>query len=459
VAISSTNVELRKDGIVATVPIDVDIQVYDADEIIVFYGIGRLVAVVDTDYSITLSNEGDITPEWPTTFSITPTASLVNKIAVLMGDDEDEEDAIWVRRQLAYTNDFLETDGFLRAKIAREFDRAIMRFQQLAHDFALITGLATAEATATAAAAAASASATTAGNWSARAAQWAELLNALVAGVGFSAKEWAIGTFTRGTAGGGSAKDWATLEGETVDDTELSAKAYAGLAFDYKEEAQAAVGGVKVTVADTTPSVLNTKVVVVGLLTKATGTPGGNETLNLTVPKASAVTLVAGTNDTDAATAKGLKDALIVPLNELYVRDEKASGSYGGSSSTTTYHTRTVNTVLYNTIPGASVTSNRITLPAGTYRIKGRAPCISGDQNKALIYNFTDSTYVIVGESALTSTNAIWAEVEGEIVLASTKEITLVHYITSARGTDGLGTATNDGSVEVYSSIKVRKVA
>lgn len=43
----------------------------------------------------------------------------------------------------------------------------------------------------------------------------------------YSAKEHAIGTQTRGEAGGGSAKDWATYTGGTVDDTLYSAKYYA----------------------------------------------------------------------------------------------------------------------------------------------------------------------------------------------------------------------------------------
>lgn len=42
-----------------------------------------------------------------------------------------------------------------------------------------------------------------------------------------SAEEWAVGTFVRGISGGGSAKDWSNYTGGTVDDSELSAKAYA----------------------------------------------------------------------------------------------------------------------------------------------------------------------------------------------------------------------------------------
>jgi len=62
---------------------------------------------------------------------------------------------------------------------------------------------------------------------------WAQETATDVDGVDYSSKEYAIGTQTRGQAGGGSAKDWATyIDGEnTVDDSEKSAKYYATVAY------------------------------------------------------------------------------------------------------------------------------------------------------------------------------------------------------------------------------------
>jgi hypothetical protein len=127
VALSGTNVELRFDDIVALTPIDVNLLTYEAGNIVVYYGLAKLTAILNTDYTLALDE---------TTFlvTVTPKASLVSKINALIAADAAEENVIYVRRQLALTSDFTETDAFLREKISKEFDRTLMRIQQLQFD-------------------------------------------------------------------------------------------------------------------------------------------------------------------------------------------------------------------------------------------------------------------------------------------------------------------------------------
>lgn len=125
-AIDNENVELRFDNIVVDEPIDVNIKCYSADDVRVFYGLGRTAAVFNTDFTVELN------PADYNTFDVIPTQSLRDKIDAMLLADEDEEDCIFVARELNYLSDFVEADGFLRDKIAKEFDRTLMRTQQIA---------------------------------------------------------------------------------------------------------------------------------------------------------------------------------------------------------------------------------------------------------------------------------------------------------------------------------------
>ena len=55
----------------------------------------------------------------------------------------------------------------------------------------------------------------------------------------------------------------------------------------------------------------------------------------------------------------------------MHVQDQKAYNVDGGSSVADTWTSRDLNTVILNQIPGASLVSNGIQLPAGTYYIEG----------------------------------------------------------------------------------------
>jgi len=148
----------------------------------------------------------------------------------------------------------------------------------------------------------------------------------------------------------------------------------------------------------------------------------------------------------------------------LYVRDEKASGTDGGSAVSGT-QTRTLNTAINNTISGASVGSNRITLPAGTYRIYANATAAEyGDANNPLRHkirfrNITDNVTTSVGSSEIcayyTSSHSF---INGaKFTIAGQKVFELQHYFSRGQATNGLGYATASGEVEVYAEVLIVK--
>lgn len=145
----------------------------------------------------------------------------------------------------------------------------------------------------------------------------------------------------------------------------------------------------------------------------------------------------------------------------MIVRDEKPSGTDGGSSSATTWNERTQNTVVANTISGASLSSNRVTLPAGTYDADASAPALLAGAHKLRLYNITDASPLFVGENALVPSGPITsASLTGRFTISGAKTIALEHYTAVARATDGLGKAVSAAStIEVYATLTLRKVS
>lgn len=145
----------------------------------------------------------------------------------------------------------------------------------------------------------------------------------------------------------------------------------------------------------------------------------------------------------------------------LHIQDQKASGVNGGTKNAATWDTRILNTVATNQISGASLLSNLITLPAGSYHIEAKAPVYLVNGNKLRLYNTTDSIAVLHGLSNHSNDIGVYnfALLSGRFTLGATKQLRLDHYSVNSRATNGLGIATGDGSVEKYTDIKIWKVA
>lgn len=145
----------------------------------------------------------------------------------------------------------------------------------------------------------------------------------------------------------------------------------------------------------------------------------------------------------------------------LHVQDQKSSGSGGGTFTSGAFQTRTLNTTLTNEIASATLSSNQISLPAGTYYLDARAPGETCGGHKAKWRNITDSTDTLIGGSTDTNSGTFQfstATVSGRFTIAGTKTFELQHRCTTTRASTGFGVPDSFGVVEVYADVRIWKV-
>lgn len=148
-------------------------------------------------------------------------------------------------------------------------------------------------------------------------------------------------------------------------------------------------------------------------------------------------------------------------LGILHVRDEKAASAAGGSSAAADWtQTRVLNTVVTNTMAGASLSSNQITVLPGTYDFEITAPASGSNAHQAALYNVTDSTYARIGTVEYAGSGAQTSSiVKGRIVLTAAKTFSVRHYTATATASSGLGLGvTNNGQPTVFTEVIFRKV-
>ncbi len=159
--------------------------------------------------------------------------------------------------------------------------------------------------------------------------------------------------------------------------------------------------------------------------------------------------------DNTFASAQGAYESAL-----LHVRDEKGVSVHGGTSQTS-YTARDLNTVVTNEIAGASLSSNQITLPSGTYYINASAPAYASDRSTAKLRNTTDSTDIILGTSTVSnggsaSTNT---EIIGRFTIASSKVFEIQHRTQTSTATLGLGVSKDMSETNIYTNVQIWKVA
>ena len=146
-------------------------------------------------------------------------------------------------------------------------------------------------------------------------------------------------------------------------------------------------------------------------------------------------------------------------MEYIHVIDEKLNNVVGGASIATTYIDRTLNKVIKNTIKGASLSDNKILLPDGVYMALGQVPSYTVNGTKAKLHNYTDGIDVEegIGHNSYEGSGMTFSFIRVEFTVSGTKAFGIKHWCQSGVGS-GLGIANNNGDVEKYSALIIKKV-
>ncbi len=162
-------------------------------------------------------------------------------------------------------------------------------------------------------------------------------------------------------------------------------------------------------------------------------------------------------------TAAQLNDVLDNFQDIAVFNETQSSGTEGGTFTQNTWTKRTLNTTVVNNI-GATLASSVVTLPAGTYYIKGECLAFGVNSHKLVLQNTTAGTQAIIGMNGycvqsggngLANDRAL---VEGVITITGSTNFELQHRCTLTKTGNGLGAAGTITS-EVYSILSIRRIA
>ena len=151
-------------------------------------------------------------------------------------------------------------------------------------------------------------------------------------------------------------------------------------------------------------------------------------------------------------------------LRKAYVKvsDVKINAD-GDALTTNTWVKRTLNTEDNDAGNLCSLSSNQITLAAGTYRCCIHVPAFQAERHCARLYNATAASVVIMGTAMYNyydyANAMVCSEIVGQFVVAANQALEVQHYCTVGRSNSGGQKVFSDSTPNVYTVAEFWKIA
>lgn len=156
---------------------------------------------------------------------------------------------------------------------------------------------------------------------------------------------------------------------------------------------------------------------------------------------------------------EGIEDVAAAP--DIILEHQETSGTDGGTATSGSWATRTLNTELRDVNSDCSLASNQFTLSAGSYYIEAEAAFYETDFTRLRIYNATGTAVVVNSGVNMVISNAgeddDIATVRGVFTVASSQALELQSRVTQTKLTDGWGRACSFDT-ELYAQVRLWKL-
>lgn len=150
-------------------------------------------------------------------------------------------------------------------------------------------------------------------------------------------------------------------------------------------------------------------------------------------------------------------------LGFVVLQDQKTANTAGGTFTSGAWQTRVINTEVTDTNNDCTLSSNQITLVAGTYECAITAPAIVVDRHKARLQNVTDATTVLLGTTEYSNGGTVASMspscINGRFTIAGSKALEVQHQCQTTRATNGFGVESNFGVTEIYTEARFWRVS